>query len=190
MMWIFAFGLIHVVFLIAIGRRLTHLNYPGSKILSVIFTSFAIWAIAFFVGATCNIELLTIYAGLPIAIVTALLRYGWIEVWVHVLESPAERARRFECVQQEENAHVAQRQSDDRMIERLVPVKSYVGDDQTILAISDLGKLRDRGIPCRIEGSLVKTLYIDEPRIGEAARVITLDVGEIGETQPESASPP
>lgn len=186
--WILALGLIHVSFLIAIGRRLTHLDYPGSQILSVISASFAIWAVAFFVGATFGIDALTIYAGLPVAIVTALLRHGWLELRV-LLETPAERARRLGRARQEEADHVEHRQADERVIERMVPVKNYVGDDQSILAISDLGRLRDHGIPCRIEGNLVKTLFIEESMTGAAASVIALEVGDVGPGMESHPSP-
>lgn len=180
MEWILAFSLIHVTFLIAIGRRLTHLEYPGSTVLSVIFVSLGFWAIAFVFGAIFDVELLTIYFGLPIAIVAALLRYLWLEIRIQ-LENKEERDRRLATARAEVEQHQVQRQVEDQQIGQLVPVKSYVGDDQSMLAISDLGKLRDHNIPCRIDGNMVKTLFIAESLVAAASQVIDLQIADVAE---------
>lgn len=177
MEWILTFSLIHAVFLIAIGRRLTHLRYPGSTVLSVIFVSIGLWAVAFVVGAIFQIDVLTVYLGLPFAIVAALLRYLWLEIRVQ-LENPDERDRRLAQAKAEVEHHHEQRQAEDLQIGQLVPVKSYVGDDQSMLAISDLGKLRDNNIPCRIEGTLVKTLFVAESWVAAASQIIDLQIAE------------
>lgn len=180
MVWVLAFSLIHVFFLIAIGRRLTHLEYPGSTVLSVIFVSIGFWAVAFVVGALFQIDVLTVYMGLPIAIVTALLRYVWLEIRVQV-ETKDERNQRLAKARVEVEHHQAQRQTEDQQIGQLVPVKNYVGDDQSMLAISDLGKLRDHNIPCRIEGNMVKTLFVAESSVAAASQVINLQVADVAD---------
>lgn len=180
MEWVLAFSLIHVVFLIAIGRRLTHLEYPGSTVLSVVFVSIGFWAIAFVFGAIFDIGVLTIYFGLPIAIVAALLRYLWLEIRIQ-LENQEERDRRLAKARAELEQHQVQRQADDKQIGELVPVKNYVGDDQSMLAISDLGKLRDHNIPCRMEGNMVKTLFIAESLVAAASQVIDLQIDDVAE---------
>lgn len=177
MEWVLAFSLIHVFFLIAIGRRLTHLDYPGSTVLSVIFVSIGFWAVAFVFGAIFQIEVLTVYMGLPIAIVAALLRYLWLEIRIQ-LENTDERDRRLAKAKTEVEHHQAQRQADDQQIGQLVPVKSYVGDDQSMLALSDLGKLRDHDIPCRMEGNLVKTLFVTEASVAAASQIIDLQISD------------
>jgi hypothetical protein len=187
MVAVLASSLIHVVFLIAIGRRLTHLEYPGSTVLSVIFVSIGLWAVAFVFGAIFDIEILTIYFGLPIAIVAALLRYLWLEVRIQI-ENQAERDRRITKARAEVEQHQVQRQAEDQQIGQLVPVKNYVGDDQSMLAISDLGKLRDHNIPCRIDGNMVKTLFIAESFVAAASQIIDVQVSDLsdGDTEPQS----
>lgn len=180
MAWILAFSLIHISFLIAIGRRLTHLEYPGSTVLSVIFLSIAFWAVAFVVGTIFQIDVLTIYLGIPVAIVAALLRYFWLEIRIHS-ENQEQRDRRLAKARAEVEHHRMQRQVEDRQIGQLVPVKSYVGDDQSMLAISDLGKLRDNDIACRIEGNMVKTLFVAESSVAAASQVIALQISEVAE---------
>lgn len=184
MEWILAFSLIHVVFLIAIGRRLTHLEYPGSTVLSVIFLSIGFWAAAFVLGTIFQIEVLTVYFGLPIAIIAALVRYLWLEVRIQ-LENTGERERRLAKAKAEVEHHRTQRQAEEQQIGELVPVKSYVGDDQSMLAISDLGKLRDHNIPCRIEGNMVKTLFVAESSVAAASQVIDLQVANVSEGDEE-----
>lgn len=179
-MSILAFSLIHVIFLIAIGRRLTHLEYPGSTVLSVIFVSIGFWAAAFVMGAIFQIEILTVYCGLPVAIVTALLRYLWLEIRIQ-LENQGERDRRLATARAEVEQHQVQRQAEDQQIGQLVPVKSYVGDDQSMLAISDLGKLRDHNIPCRIDGNMVKTLFIAESLVAAASQLIDLQITDVAD---------
>lgn len=186
MEWILAFSLIHVSFLIAIGRRLTHLEYPGSTVLSVIFISIGFWAVAFVFGTIVQIEVLTVYLGLPIAIVAALLRYLWLEIRIQ-LENQGERDRRLTKARAEVEQHQVKRQAEDQQIEQMVPVKNYVGDDQSMLAISDLGKLRDHNIPCRMEGNMVKTLFIAESLVATASKVIDLHISDVADGTAESS---
>lgn len=188
MSWVLALSLIHVIFLIGIGRRLTHLEYPGSTILSVIFVSIGFWAVAFLVGGIFQIDVLTVYFGLPVAIVAALLRYLWLEIRVQ-FENQSERELRLAKAKSEVEQHQEQRQAEDRQIGQLVPVKNYVGDDQSMLAISDLGKLRDHNIPCRMEGNMVKTLFIAESSVAAASQVIDLQVSDVADDNPDSHPP-
>ncbi len=139
-------------------------------------------------GAVFQIEVLTVYFGLPIAIVAALLRYLWLEIRIQ-LENQDERDRRLAKARAEVEQHQAQRQAEDQQIGQLVPVKSYVGDDQSMLAISDLGKLRDHNIPCRIDGNMVKTLFIAESSVAAASLVIDMQVADVPESNSEPHSP-
>lgn len=185
MTWILVLGMVHAVFLMVIALRLSALGYPGSSTVTLVCVSFVVWAVAFFVGAVARIDLFTAGMGLPSAILSAGLWFAWLEVWV-LMENDQEKRTRIASASREEKEHVRRAEVDAEVISRLMPVKNYVGDDATIIAISDLGKLKDHGIPCRIQGSLIKTLYLPERDVARAAQVIAL---EVSEEEPEVGAP-
>jgi hypothetical protein len=77
-----------------------------------------------------------------------------------LLERNDEKAKRLSEVQEENVNHQVKVEENEKTLSKMFSIKSYVGDANTLNAISDLGKLKNADIPCRIEGGIVKMLYV------------------------------
>jgi hypothetical protein len=166
-------ALIHVLFLTAIALRLGALGYAGNRVIRLCFFSFALWPLVCLVGIVLHLPVLTNYFGLTAVLAITMICYLVLEARV-LLEGDAEKARRLAEVDQEQEAHRDNVASDGRLLADLFPIKTYLGDDSNLMAISDLGRLKSEGIPCRIEGGIVKMLYVREADIARVEQTIAI----------------
>lgn len=178
--FILVLGLLHAGFLIAISIRLRHLGCTGKTIIRLIALSLGMWPMVLLIGAVTDYVVLWAWGGLPPVIVMTLMAYVGLEMKM-ALESDRERDARLSAIAEEERRHREDMDRDARELAAYVAVKSYVGEDQNLCVISDLGKLKSAGIRCKIEGSLVRTLFVKEADIDAVRRMIALDVGEDGQ---------
>ncbi len=166
-------ALIHVLFLTAIALRLGAIGYAGHRAIRLCFLSLALWPLICLVGVVVHMPILTNYFGLTAVLTITMSYYLVLEVRV-LLEGDAEKALRLAEVVQEQEAHRDNVASDGRLLSDMFPIKTYLGDDSSLMAISDLGRLKSEGIPCRIEGGIVKMLYVREADIARVEQTIAI----------------
>ena len=175
--FVFTLGLVHVAFLIAIAIRLRHLGFGGGTILRLIGFSLGIWPLILLLGIVTGLPVFMAWAGLPPVIAITLIVYVVMECMV-LTEPPAAKDKRLEACRTEAARHEAQVALHEASLAKLVHVKSYVGEDNHLNAISDLGKLKAHGIPCQIEGAVVKALFVAEADVERVEAIIDIDKGE------------
>ncbi len=173
-------ALIHTLFLAAVSLRLTNVGYSGKRIVRLCAISLSLWPVLWFVGLATKSTVLLNYGGLTAIITITFIYYLAMEIGV-LLENLAERNQRHDEIRKEEDDHQVKVEENEKELAEMFPIKSYFGDANTLNTISDLGKLKDAGIPCRIEGGIVKMLYVRKTDIARVERVIAIDSLEMEE---------
>jgi hypothetical protein len=179
-------ALIHALFLSAVSLRLGRIGYSGKRIIRLCMMSLSLWPLILLVGIVAKLPVFRNYGGLTAIIAITFVYYLTLEAKV-LLEREDERAERLDETRQEEARHRSKVADDEKVIAEMFSIKSYVGDANSLNAISDLGKLNDAGIPCRIEGGIVKMLYVRTADIARVEKTIDIDSHEADQS---SAMPP
>jgi len=170
-------AVIHALFLIAIALRLGAIGYPNLTIMRLCFFSMALWPVVFFIGFVLKSHALVNYGGLTAILSLTLLVYLFWEMRRFTETDSEQKEREATCYteQQQHEKAVAQNQE---TLANMIIIKSYVGDAMGLQAISDIQRLKDAHIPCRIEGSLVKVLFVAPELTDRVAELIQIDVSE------------
>ncbi len=173
-------ALIHVLFLAALSLRLGVVGYPASTIIRMVIGSLSLWPVVLLIGLVSHLHLLTNAYGLTAILTLTMVYYLFLEARLH-LESDAEQSARETVRRDEIAAHAERVAQDQALIGTLFAIKTYLGDDSSLQAISDLGKLKAADIPCRIEGGAVKVLFVRQEQIEAVERVIAIDSAPLDE---------
>jgi hypothetical protein len=170
-------ALIHALFLSAISLRLGHIGYAGRRIVRLCMVSLSLWPLIYLLGLAADLHVFRNYGGLTAIIAITFVYYMILESRV-LLERDGERAARLLEAKEEESNHRTKVEADEQVLAEMFPIKTYVGDANSLNAISDLGKLKDAGIPCRIEGGIFRMLYVRKADIARVERTIDIDSHE------------
>ncbi len=171
--WTLIYALIHTVFLIGITLRLHQLGFPGSTSIRLVALSLGIWPVLLLTGVLLHFPLFYLGLGLPATICLTLAYYVVLE-FLASTANPREQGQRRQRAAEEVDASRQRAAEDVALIDRLVVLNSYIGESMSLMAIRDLSTLNQHGIPCRIEGSLIKTIFVATADFDRAAALLGL----------------
>jgi hypothetical protein len=171
-------ALIHALFLSAVSLRLRLIGYSGKRIIRLCIISFSLWPLIFLIGLVANMPVFRNYAGLTAIIAITFVYYLTMETRI-LLERDDEKAMRLAEIREEDASHRIKVEENEKALSDMFSIKAYFGDANTLNAISDLAKLKDAGIPCRIEGGIVKMLYVRSEDIAKVEKEIDIDSHDV-----------